>query len=142
MFKPFKMGSLEEIERQYVDQPFLLSFWSIDCPPCIKEFKLFKQILAEQPDTNIVLVSTDEEIHIEQAAVILKEFSLDNIDNWIFAEEFVERLRYEIDPRWTGAIPQAFFYTRNRQRIRVTGALDASHFEQWRAEDIRSEATK
>ena len=33
-------------------------------------------------------------------------------ENWMFTDDFVERLRYEIDPQWHGEIPRtttAFF---------------------------------
>lgn len=133
--KLFVSDSLTEIEQAYQGQAFLLSFWSIDCPPCIKEFQLFQRQLQDHPDTRIVLVSTDSVSDSIKALDILKKFSLQRVDKWIFAEEFVERLRYQVDPKWTGSIPQAYFYNRDLQRTRVTGALHAEHFEEWRSED-------
>jgi thiol-disulfide isomerase/thioredoxin len=135
MLKPFVSNSMAEIEQGYQGQPFILSFWSIDCPPCIKELHLFQQQLQDYPETRIVLVSTDSLSDSPQVRDTLKKFSLHNIDNWIFAEEFIARLRHQVDPLWSGRIPQTYFYTRDQQRNSVTGALHAQHFEEWRLQD-------
>lgn len=136
--KHFVSDSMIEIERNYQGKPFILSFWSIDCPPCIKEFQLFQQQLQNYPETKIVLVSTDSLSDSPEALDILKKFSLHEIDNWIFAEEFITRLRYQVDPLWSGSIPQAYFYTRDQQRTSIAGALHTRHFEAWRLQDKKT----
>ncbi|MGY8866915.1 MAG: hypothetical protein ACKVJK_15060, partial [Methylophagaceae bacterium] len=35
--KPFVKGSFLEIQQEYVDKPYLLLFWGIDCAYCMKE---------------------------------------------------------------------------------------------------------
>ena len=133
-FKPFVSGSLAEIEQHYADQAFILSFWSIDCPPCIKELALIQQTLVNHTDMNIVLISTDQINSSAQAFKILEQFSLTEVDNWMFADDFVERLRYEVDPNWTGSIPQAYFYLPRQPRQGVAGALDEKHITGWLAQ--------
>jgi len=133
--KPFQIGSLTEIERHYAKQSFLLSFWSIDCPPCIKEFELIQRIRTDHPDINVVLVSTDQVSFSAQAFTVLEKFALTDVENWIFAEDFVERLRYEVDPNWIGSIPQSYFYTRDGHRTGIAGALHLKHFEEWLFQD-------
>lgn len=142
ILKPFISNSMAEIEQSYQDQPFILSFWSIDCPPCIKELHLLQQQRQDNPETSIVLVSTDSLGDSPRARATLKKFSLHDVDNWIFAEEFIARLRYQVDPRWSGSIPQTYFYTRDQQRTSITGTLHAQHFEEWRLQDKKLQVYK
>jgi hypothetical protein len=43
-------------------------------------------------------------------------------ENWTFNDDFVERLRYEIDPRWRGEIPRTLLITRDGSTRQHVGA--------------------
>ena len=79
--KPFTYDSLEKIENHYQESSFLLVLWSVDCPPCIKEFSLLQQLKREFPQFQLALINTDGLSEKALAEKTLLEFSLDKSDN-------------------------------------------------------------
>lgn len=129
--KAFLPGSLEQITADRQGRPFLLVLWSVDCPPCMKEFRQLQQLRHAFTDRSLVLVSTDGPEVTEEAQHILTSFELQDLDNWIFADNFPERLRYGIDPNWFGELPRAYFYDAAHQRSAKSGALSEASLQQW-----------
>jgi hypothetical protein len=56
---------------------------------------------------------------------------LANADNWIFDDGFVERLRYEIDARWSGEIPLTYLIGRDGARTTIEGVADLAKIREW-----------
>ena len=46
------------------------------------------------------------------ASAMLAQTGLATAENWTFGDGFIERLRYEIDPRWQGEIPRTVLIAR------------------------------
>ena len=55
----FLPGSYETILKRYQGRPFLMVFWSLDCPPCFQELTMLGKLIENYPAFNLVLVSTD-----------------------------------------------------------------------------------
>ena len=49
----------------------------------------------------------------------------------VFADDFVERLRFEVDPRWQGELPRTYLHGPGKAVAGFTGTLDAQRVEQW-----------
>ncbi len=129
--QPFSQGSLGQILDTRPGQPFLLVLWSVDCPPCMKEMHHL-QTLKERFDRDaLVLVSTDGLGHRAEVEKILTKFELTGFENWIFADAFPERLRYQIDPNWYGELPRSYRYDAEHQRVGTSGALTPNTLKQW-----------
>lgn len=96
--KPFSSGSLKEITAQRDGKPFLLVLWSMDCPPCLKELEHIGRLRAQFPNQGLVLVSTDGPEYATEVEGLLARHGLTDSENWYFADNFPERLRYHIDP--------------------------------------------
>ncbi|MCW8935049.1 MAG: TlpA family protein disulfide reductase [Gammaproteobacteria bacterium] len=111
---------------------FLMVMWSLDCPPCIKELSSLGLLYKQNPDLNMVLVSTDSPARIDEINKLLSKFDLLKIDNRVFSTEPVQRLRYSIDPRWYGELPRSYFHDNHRAgRSAVTGILNTDHVLSW-----------
>ena len=128
---PFKAGSLSEIKAQRAGKPFILLFWCLDCPCCLKELNDLAALVAKYPDLDLVLVSTDEESYAHEVKAMLDKFGLQKAESWIFADSNTQRLRYEIDPTWFGELPHSYFYDASHNRLSHGGILSVEQIEAW-----------
>ncbi len=127
----FNYQSLKQIETSYHNEKFLISFWSIDCPACFKELSLFKQLEKQHKDMNLVLVNTDGPGQINEVNNIIKEYSLQGSEHWIFSDSNTLRLRYNIDDQWAGELPRTYFYDRTHNRVAVSGLISRQSIVNW-----------
>lgn len=129
--KPFQVDSLEQITAAREGRPFLLMLWSLDCPPCLKELAELRQLTKGFDARDLVLVSTDGPGQQRAVERTLRDFGLTRLDNWLFADDFGERLRYRIDPEWFGELPRAYFYAADHQRTARSGVLKPELLQRW-----------
>ena len=129
--KPFYADSLKKIEANYRGQPFLLSIWSVNCPPCQKELALLSKLKKEQPEFNLVLISTDAFEPVESVERFLRSFSLSDVDSWVYGITEQERLRYSIDKEWYGEMPRSYFYDDQGGRRAISGLLSEDLLRNW-----------
>ena len=52
-------------------------------------------------------------------------------ENWTFNDDFVERLRYEIDPQWRGEIPRTLLIARDGTTTVIEGVADLETVRAW-----------
>ena len=57
-------------------------------------------------------------------ATMLDDAGLGGVENWTFGDSFVERLRYEVDPRWRGEIPRTILIGRDGATSVIEGVTD------------------
>jgi len=132
--KPFVSGSMAEIKAAQDTKPMIVSFWSIDCPPCYKELAMWRELSLHMPQLKLVLVSTDE-IDAEQEVIdVLQKAGVAQLESWQFADDHVQRLRYEIDKDWYGELPRSYFYSPAGQVEAVSGLVVQDRIEQWLAQ--------
>ncbi len=135
--KPFYHDSLKGIEKSYQGKPFLLSVWSQECAPCMKELKAFGELKAEHPDFNLVLISTDAIEHTSQIVKLLSDFNLTGkADSWIYATDRTEQLRYSIDQNWYGEMPRSYFYDNQGNRQATSGLLSKKILDEWVSKNV------
>ena len=92
--RSFTFDSFSQIKSEFEGKEFLLGLWSVDCPPCLVELDMMGKILDLNPELPFVLISTDPIETKEDAIEFLSDFNLHNRESWMFADSFVERLRY------------------------------------------------
>lgn len=129
--RPFDGGSFEAILKQHQGQPLVVSFWSLTCPPCIAEMPLWRDALADYPEVALVLVATDDVEQTGRIVSTLERFGLGDVDSWIFADPFVERLRYSIDSKWRGELPRTYFIDADGVRTAFSGKVKAKALKTW-----------
>lgn len=129
----FSLGSLEEIVSSRNGHSFVLVFWSLECPSCLKELDFFNEQLTLHPDLDLVMVSTDDSNRKEAVEAMLAKHNLDTlIDSWVFSDASAQKIRYEIDPGWFGEMPRSYFYDTEHKYKALSGMLTKEHFDGWR----------
>lgn len=129
--RDFVAGSYQAVLDAHQGEPFVLIFWSLDCPPCYRELGTLGKLVTEQPDSPLVLVSTDEKRLAQEAASLLEEKGLSAVESWIFAEAFAQPLRFEVDRNWYGELPRSYFFDAAHHRHAASGVLDESELRAW-----------
>jgi|GEM_PF-328181 len=129
--KAFRASSIDQITTKRAGQAFIMVLWSIDCPPCLKEFEYYQALKNQFTETNIVLISTDSPDDSALIKQVLIDHQLQTIDSWIFSDSLPERLRYKIDPNWYGELPRTYFYDADHQRKAHSGMVSQAQLQQW-----------
>src|SRR3569832_368137 len=129
--EPFVRGRQQAIGAAQQGRPFGQAVWARDCVHCRDDLALLGRLRKQYPALRVILVATDPAEQREQAEQVLALFQLADAPSWLFADRFVERLRFEIDPQWFGELPRTYFYGADDMRTAVCGKLDARDVEQW-----------
>lgn len=128
--RPFVAGSMAAIRAEHSGKPHVIALWSMDCPPCHEELAMLGAWRRAHPDARLVLISTDAGETGTAADALLRQYGLDATERWTFAEDFVERLRHEIDPAWRGELPRSYLND-GRVSLAVSGRLDRARLDAW-----------
>lgn len=129
--KHFVSGSFEEIVSARVGKPFIISLWSLDCTYCRDDMVLFGKLSKKYHDLDLVLIATDTLAQEQEIARTLQKYPLKKAESWVFADSFVERLRYEVDTQWYGELPRTYFYDAQGHATALSGKLDYAQVEKW-----------
>ena len=130
--KPFVRGSWQEMLRSHKGRPTLVHFWGVTCGPCKIELPLLGQFMKDHSELDVVTISADLVPNLPGAArAMLEKAGLGAAENWLFADGFVERLRYEIDPAWQGEIPRTLLIARDGTVTTIEGSAEIPDLEKW-----------
>jgi thiol-disulfide isomerase/thioredoxin len=130
--KPFVRGSWQQVLNSHAGRPTLVHFWGVTCGPCKVELPLLGKFIKDHPAVDMVTISADLAPDIPGAAQsMLKRSGLSSAENWIFSDGFVERLRFEIDPRWQGDIPRTLLISRDGKITTIEGSAEIPEIEKW-----------
>jgi thiol-disulfide isomerase/thioredoxin len=129
--QPFGPRSMQDIENRHAGEPFLVVIWATDCPPCRKELALLSSFTRDHPGIPLVLIASDNLHNAALVQQILSQYALTSVESWLFADSNIERLRYTIDPEWSGEIPRSYLYDTDLHRAAVSGALTSSRLSAW-----------
>lgn len=135
--KPFVPGSIAQIYSAHAGRPFILGLWSLTCVYCKDDLQVLGKLIQRHPDLAVVLVSTDTPAEKAVLARTLKQYGLHQAQAWVFADDFVERLRFEIDRNWYGELPRTYFITATGQSQAVSGRLSPAGVQQWLRDNSR-----
>lgn len=120
--RPFVAGSLASIMAARAGKPFVLAFWSVGCTHCPAELKALGDLKRRHPALDVVLVAADTPEQAPLTRQLAGRYGLGKVEQWVFADEMPERLRFEIDRRWHGELPRTYFYD-GEHRIEVTSGV-------------------
>lgn len=130
-FMPFDMNTRKVIEKRYIDQPLIISFWSIDCPYCIDDLKKLGKALSKNTNVKLITVCVDGKESAKKAERILSQANLPKHEKYQYAEVDEDRLRYNIDPAWYGELPRTYFYDATHQVTSLSGKISNSFLDKW-----------
>jgi thiol-disulfide isomerase/thioredoxin len=128
---PFDMNTRQVIEKRYIDQPLIISFWSIDCPYCIGDLKKLGKALSKNTNVKLITVCVDGKESAKKAERILSQANLPKHEQYQYAEVDEDRLRYNIDPAWYGELPRTYFYDAAHQVTPLSGKISNSFLDKW-----------
>ena len=110
-------GSWQQMLRSHAGRPTPRHFWGVTCGPCKVELPLLGKFMKDNAEVDVVMISADLVPNLPGAArAMLEKAGLASAENWLFADGFVERLRFEIDPAWQGEIPRTLLIARDGRR--------------------------
>ncbi len=130
-FMPFDMNTRKVIEKRYIDQPLIISFWSIDCPYCLDDLKKLGKALSKNTNVKLITVCVDGKESAKKAERILSQANLPKHEQYQYAEVDEDRLRYNIDPAWYGELPRTYFYDAAHQVTPLSGKISNSFLDKW-----------
>ena len=130
-FMPFDMNTRKVIEKRYIDQPLIISFWSIDCLYCIDDLKKLGKALSKNTNVKLITVCVDGKESAKKAERILSQANLPKHEQYQYAEVDEDRLRYNIDPAWYGELPRTYFYDAAHQVTPLSGKISNSFLDKW-----------
>lgn len=135
--KEYGTGSYKNILAERQAKPFVLVFWSLDCPPCYQELATLQTLLVKHPNLDLVLVSTDPVSAIDNIRRVLDKNKLNQADTWVFSDAVSQRLRYEVDSAWYGELPRSYLFDATHQRQTVSGIMQPAILETWLANNFK-----
>lgn len=139
--RPFVTGSMQQIRAAHAGRPFVLALWSLTCSHCQEELAQLGTLQRRHPELNVVLISTDTPDDAQALTATLARHGLARAETWVYADAFVERLRFEIDPRWGGELPRTYFFDRAHAVTVRSGALAPAELERWAVTPLAPTAT-
>jgi thiol-disulfide isomerase/thioredoxin len=129
--QPFVRGSFAGILEAHHGRPFILALWSLDCVHCRDDFVLFEKLSKSHPSLDIILVATDSPAQNAAITAMLRHYHLQNTEAWVFADSFVERLRFEVDKLWQGELPRTYLFNGGGKAEAVSGRLNDVQLMRW-----------
>ena len=130
-FMPFEINTRNVIEKKYLNQPLIISFWSIDCPYCIDDLKKLGKALSKNKNVKLITVCVDGKESAKKAERILNLAHLPEHERYQYAEADEDKLRYSIDPTWYGELPRTYFYDTAHQVTPLSGKISISFLDAW-----------
>lgn len=133
----FNADSYHQIAQSRAGKAFVLAFWSVSCSHCPAELRELAQIKSRYPRLEVVLVATDTPQDSADASRLAAEYGLAASEQWIFADEVPERLRFAIDRRWHGELPRTYFFDGRGAPTGVSGVIPPEKLEAWASAHAR-----
>ena len=132
-------GSFQKIIAAHAGKPFIVALWSLSCTHCAADLEIFQRLAKKHAEFDLVLISTDTPAEEVVLASTLARYQLGRlavdrrgrVESWVFADSYVERLRYEIDASWYGELPRTYFFDSLGKAKGVSGVLDEARLENW-----------
>jgi len=132
--RDFISGSMAQITAQQ-QGAYIVNFWSIDCPPCYKEMKMWRELKLQYPSMKVVLISTDPAEYSDEVMQTLQDLGVTHFESWQFADN-AQRLRFGIDRQWFGELPRTYFRDRHGNTEAVSGLVKREVVTQWLEQNI------
>jgi thiol-disulfide isomerase/thioredoxin len=136
-FKPYGRGAFAQLRKDHGGKPLIVHFWSVTCPPCLVELPEWAKLLREKRGVDVVFVNTDQEDDRARAAMRIEKAGLSRAAHYAFAEEFAERLYFEVDKSWRGELPFTALVAPDGGLVTVTGAIDDPLIAGWLAKTAK-----
>jgi thiol-disulfide isomerase/thioredoxin len=112
-------------------RPLVVSFWATWCEPCRDEYPLLNELARQYTPQGLVVlgISLDEDAEITLVRHFLARYK-PVFPNYRIRPGNEEEFAKVVDPKWRGAIPATFFYSRDgRELAQLIGEHPRAEFE-------------
>ena len=137
--KPFIKGSFQQIQLEHKEKPAIITFWSESCAFCMKELALFGKLIKKYPQVEIVSITTDPFLDEQKVRQVLSSKNLQNVQKWVFADDYVERLYFDVDKSWRGELPLTYFIDRENSMLKHLGVIKEEELIDWLAKQVKKD---
>lgn len=122
--RPFASGDMARLVAEHRGRPFIVTFWSTDCPHCKTTLRQLSAWAERHRNVDLAVVNTDGPEAAQSIGPMLSRVGLGARATWVFADT-PERLRYEIDRRWGGELPRSYLFDGEAGREAFSGPVAA-----------------
>jgi thiol-disulfide isomerase/thioredoxin len=124
-------GDMAHIRDSYKNRPLVMHVWSLTCTPCLAELPKWAERIKRHPEIAFVFINTDGIQHAPALTKRLQNAGVKPTQSLVYADNFVERLQYEISPDWHGELPRNELISRSGESAATLGLLSDTNFEKW-----------
>ena len=116
--------TIDNVDQVMKEGPHLVIMWSLECPACFDELDAITQLLIQNPNLPITLISTDDDpSRSQETHDVYANPAFSNISRWVYSPYQGQQLRYAIDSTWQGELPRSYYIDKNAQRFSYSGLL-------------------
>jgi hypothetical protein len=131
----FGKGSWQDLTGARKGQKLIVHFWSVACGPCLTELPEWGKFLARHPDTPLVLVNWESRPQpADRIRDTLAKAGLADAENWTLADDFEQKIRFEIDRDWMGELPRTQLIAQDGSMSIISGTMDFTKLSAWLGE--------
>lgn len=134
---PFDARSPAALRQANAGRPFVLVFWSVHCAPCFAEMAQWRAYRKQFPGIPIIQVATEPLDESNAILSVLDRYDAGTTGHLAFADDYAEKIRHAVDPKWRGETPRVYFYDRDHKRVARSGAMDAEWTSRWLEQQSR-----
>ncbi len=124
-------GDMARMRDSFKNRPLVMHVWSITCTPCIAELPKWAERIKRHPEIAFVFINTDGIRYAPALTKRLLNAGVKPTQSLVYADDFVERLQYEISPDWHGELPRNELTSRSGESSVTIGSLSDVSFEKW-----------
>jgi hypothetical protein len=128
---PFARGTFAQIRKAHEGKPLVVHFWSVTCPVCVGELAEWGKISREDRGFDLVIVNTDPPKDRARVAAKLEKAGLGEAANYAFADDFAERLYFDVDRNWRGELPFNVLVDADGEMETSAGPFDDPEVAAW-----------
>ena len=129
--EPLHAGEVAKIRASFKGKPLVVHIWSLTCAPCLVELPEWAQRIRQNTSVAFVFINTDGTRQAAAAARRLAAAGVKPTLSLVYADDFIERLQYEIAPEWQGELPRTEWVSGSGKSSAVLGPVSVSQFNQW-----------
>lgn len=125
-----QQGFRELLER-HRGEPLVVTFWATWCEPCREGYPMLNELARQYAPQGLVVlgISLDEDSEITLVRHFLARYK-PAFPNYRKRPGNEEAFAHAVNPKWNGAIPATFFYSRDaRQQALLVGEHTRAEFE-------------
>lgn len=134
----FDGANWQTLASSHKGRPLIVHFWGFTCGNCMVEMNDWGRFAKEHPGVAIAFVNWDrrgaDESRIAQA---LAKAGLGNVQSFVLANGFEEKLRFAVDRDWMGELPYTRLIDSNGKATTFSGTADFKKLSQWLEAETR-----